>query len=294
MPSLQGLDQRKAPIERAITDLFVSDAPYEHDIFEAMRYSMMAGGKRLRPILLLEAYKLCGGSKGVLPFALALEMIHTYSLIHDDLPAMDNDDLRRGKPTNHVVFGEGMAILAGDALLNYAFETMLKASLNSETPYLSLKAMQLIAQASGVHGMIGGQVMDLKSEDKEVPFETLDYIHTHKTGALLVASLHAGAVLANADLTKIEALTRYGYHIGLAFQIADDILDIEGDQQKLGKTIGSDIDNHKTTYPSLFGLEQAKVKAKTHVDQAKKALIPFERDADFLLQLADFIINREH
>lgn len=289
------LNEKKKEFERALQSCFLNPSDYEKQIYEAMKYSLDAGGKRLRPVLLIEANHMCGGSfDSAIEHAIAIEMIHTYSLIHDDLPAMDNDDFRRGKPTNHKVYGEALAILAGDGLLNTAFERMLFANMNGVLSTSSLRATECIVQAAGVNGMIGGQVVDMLSEGKQVPFEVLDYIHTNKTAALLIASLVAGAYLAGASDEQVESLRSYGYHIGMAFQITDDILDITGDQAKLGKDIGSDTQNNKSTYPSLFGLERSKELAAEHISKAKNAIVLFGHDADFLNSLATFILDRDH
>lgn len=201
-----------------------------------MNYSLKAGGKRLRPILTLEACKLVGGNeKDAYPFAVAIEMIHTYSLIHDDLPALDNDDLRRGRKTNHKVYGEAMAILAGDGLLNYAYEIMLRESLSKGEPEKYLKAINEIAKASGIYGMIGGQVVDIESEGKSIDMEKLDFIHMNKTAAIIIGCMRAGAIIGGASEEELENVTKYAKNIGLSFQIVDDILDIVGDEAKLGK-----------------------------------------------------------
>ena len=253
------LKERSIYIEDKIESYLPKEEGYQKTIFEAMNYSLRAGGKRLRPILLMEAYKLCQGQgEDFVPYSVAMEMIHTYSLIHDDLPALDNDDLRRGKPTNHIVFGEAMAILAGDALLNTAYETMLNATFKHPRPELSLRAAYEISRGAGIYGMIGGQVVDVESEDKKINKDKLDYIHMNKTAAMIVGSVRAGAILAGIDEDRLESLTKYAENIGLAFQIVDDILDIEGDEKLLGKRVGSDLDNDKSTYPSLLGISESK------------------------------------
>ena len=267
----------------------------QRQIFESMRYSLRAGGKRLRPILLMECAQICGGSiEDSIPFACAIEMIHTYSLIHDDLPAMDDDDLRRGKPTNHKVFGEGIAILAGDGLLNYAYELMLAHSLKNEENTLKyIKAMKEIATASGVYGMIGGQVVDLEYENKKADEKTLNFIHENKTSAIIIASVRAGAIIGGADKQKLDNLSNFARCIGLCFQIVDDILDIEGDESKLGKNIGSDIENNKSTYPLLYGLKKSKEIAQNLKAQAQKSVEDLGCKADFLKNLAQYIVDRE-
>ena len=221
-------------------------------------------------------------------------MIHTYSLIHDDLPALDNDDLRRGKPTNHIVFGEAMAILAGDALLNTAYETMLNATFKHPRPELSLRAAYEISRGAGIYGMIGGQVVDVESEDKKINKDKLDYIHMNKTAAMIVGSVRAGAILAGIDEDRLESLTKYAENIGLAFQIVDDILDIEGDEKLLGKRVGSDLDNDKSTYPSLLGISESKKIVENLIEEAKISLEVFDSDAEFMNALADFIRDRQN
>ena len=268
---------------------------YQKTVIEAMNYSLSAGGKRLRPILTLEACKIVGGNEDeAIPFAIAIEMIHTYSLIHDDLPALDNDDLRRGRPTNHKVYGEAMGILAGDALLNYAFEVMLAGSINKENPEKYLKAINEIAKGAGIYGMIGGQVVDVESENKQIEKEKLDYIHMNKTAAMMVGCMRAGATIGGANSEQMEEITKYAKNIGLSFQIVDDILDIEGDEKLLGKKVGSDIENHKSTYPSLLGLDKSKEIAHNLIDEAKKSIEKLSDDVDFLKGLAEYIIDREY
>lgn len=263
-------------------------------LHEAMRYSLFAGGKRIRPILTLASYEACGGNpKDIVPYATALELIHTYSLIHDDLPSMDNDDLRRGKPTNHKVFGEAMAILAGDALLTEAF-LILSNNLHSSSlkPSNLIKIIREVSLASGVHGMVGGQALDIFSENIEPDKDTLDFIHLHKTAALITASVRMGAILANIKEKKLKALTEYGTGIGLAFQIIDDILDIEGNAEELGKTAGSDIKMKKMTYPALCGTEKSRQKAKDLISDAIDSLKIFSSEADQLRKIARYLLKR--
>ncbi len=263
-------------------------------LHEAMRYSLFAGGKRIRPILALASYEACGGNpKDIVPYATALELIHTYSLIHDDLPSMDNDDLRRGKPTNHKVFGEAMAILAGDALLTEAF-LMLSNNPHSSSLKLSdlIKIIREVSLASGVHGMVGGQALDIFSENIEPDKDTLNFIHLHKTAALITASVRMGAILANIKEKKLKALTEYGTGIGLAFQIIDDILDIEGNAEELGKTAGSDIKMKKMTYPALCGTEKSRQKAKDLLSDAIDSLKIFSSEADQLRKIARYLLKR--
>ena len=256
-------ENTQSVLERtAAEDIIVKFLPaeegYQKTVMEAMNYSFLAGGKRLRPMLMLETYRLFGGSsKAIEPFMAAIEMIHTYSLIHDDLPAMDNDDYRRGRKTTHVVYGEAMGILAGDALLNFAFETACKGlMLEPGNPNVA-KAMQLLAQKAGIYGMLGGQVVDVESEGLPLEREKLDFIYDLKTGALIEASMLIGAVLAGADEEAQNVILQVAGDIGLAFQIQDDILDVTSDMETLGKPIGNDEKNHKTTYVTIRGLEQA-------------------------------------
>jgi geranylgeranyl diphosphate synthase type II len=253
---------------------------------EAVEYSLFAGGKRLRPALALGAARIvCGNEAVALPAACALEMIHTYSLIHDDLPAMDDDDLRRGRPTNHKVYGEAMAILAGDALLTMAFDVAAQAG--------NADVVAEIARAAGACGMVGGQAIDMESENKALGIEELQRIHACKTGALIRVSVRAGAMLAGATTDELGRLTRYGEHVGLAFQIADDILDVVGDETALGKRPGSDAAHHKSTYPALLGLERSRELAAEVVEEAVAALEPFGPRADTFRALARFIVERD-
>ncbi|MBP3931523.1 MAG: polyprenyl synthetase family protein [Peptostreptococcaceae bacterium] len=282
-------------IEKLLKEYMPEEKGYQKTIFEAMNYSLKAGGKRLRPILTLEACRIVGGNEeDAIPFAIAIEMIHTYSLIHDDLPALDNDDLRRGVPTNHKVYGDAMAILAGDGLLNYAFEIMLSSSIGKENPAKYLNAINEIAKSSGVYGMIGGQVVDIESEDKNIEMEKLDFIHLNKTAAIIVGCMRAGAIIGDATEEQLENITKYATNIGLSFQIADDILDITGDESKLGKKVGSDIDNNKSTYPSLIGLEKSKEIANDLINEAKTRISNIKGDTEFLNDLAEYIVARDY
>lgn len=265
-------------------------------IFEAMEYGVTAGGKRLRPILMNETFQLFGGKGDVIePFMAAIEMIHTYSLIHDDLPAMDNDSLRRGKPTVHVAFGEAMGVLAGDALLNYAFETALNA-YDADTDVKSVtEAMRILARNAGVFGMIGGQVVDVEAEKKqlEVTEDMLHFIYDLKTGALIEASMMIGAVLAGATEAQVQTIEGIAKNIGLAFQIQDDILDIEGDEATLGKPIGSDIRNEKTTYVTFAGMEKSKEEVKRLTDEAIVELNKLPVHNEFLVELLNYLVYRD-
>ena len=282
-------------IEELLKKYMPKEDGYQSTIMESMNYSLKSGGKRLRPILTLEACKIVGGNEeDAIPFAMAIEMIHTYSLIHDDLPSLDNDDLRRGKPTNHKVYGEAMAILAGDGLLNYAYEIMLSSSLNKDNPEKYLRAIGEIAKGAGIYGMIGGQVVDVESENTLIPKEKLDYIHLNKTAAIMVGCMRAGAIVGNANEEQLEKVTKYAKNIGLSFQIVDDILDITGDESKLGKHVGSDIENNKSTYPSLIGLEKSKEVATQLINEARENIKTLNGDYNFLDGLANYIIDREY
>ena len=291
----QALKQRAEEVENLLKQYIPKEEGYQKSIMESMNYSLNSGGKRLRPILTMEACKLVGGNiEDAIPFAMAIEMIHTYSLIHDDLPALDNDELRRGKKTNHIVFGEDMAILTGDALLNYAFEVMLSNSIDKENPNKYLKAINEIAKTSGIYGMIGGQVVDIKSENKPISKDKLDYIHNNKTAAIIIGCMRAGAIIGDATQDELEKITKYAKNIGLSFQIVDDILDLVGDESKLGKKVGSDIENNKSTYPSLLGLEQSKCIANELIQEAKQNINSINENTTFLTDLADYIIDREY
>lgn len=262
-------------------------------IKESMIYSLNAGGKRLRPILLFATLHAFGkDEKQGLDVACALEMIHTYSLIHDDLPSMDDDDLRRGKPTNHKVYGEAVAILAGDGLLTHSFEIIANSKELSDN--LKTNIIAFLAQAAGPSGMVGGQVADLLGENKELNVEELEYIHEHKTGKLLRFAVVAGAIIAGASKEQLEYLDQFARHLGLAFQIKDDILDIEGNEEQIGKRVGSDVGNDKSTYPKLLTLEGAKKKCNDHLHQAKEWLGKAKLDSELLLEIADYIVNRDH
>lgn len=281
-------------IETLLNEYMPKEEGYQQTIMQAMNYSLKAGGKRLRPILTLESCKIVGGKEeDAIPFAVAIEMIHTYSLIHDDLPALDNDDLRRGKPTNHKVFGEAMATLAGDALLNYAFEVMLSSSIDKTDSNKYLKAINEIAKHAGIYGMIGGQVVDVESENKIIDKDKLDFIHLNKTAAMIIGCMRAGAIIGGASEEELKKVTKYGKNIGLSFQIVDDILDITGDEAKLGKPIGSDIENHKSTYPSLLGLEKSRQIARQLIEDGKSSIDGLSSEIDFLNQLGDYIISRD-
>jgi geranylgeranyl diphosphate synthase type II len=287
------LSGRRQHIEAAL-DRYLPpvDAPPQ-TLHEAIRYSVLAPGKRLRPTLVLAAAETVGGcAEEVMPTACALECIHVFSLIHDDLPCMDNDDYRRGRLTNHKVYGEAMALLAGDALLALAFQ-LIADNVATAPPARVLQTLRLVAEASGTWGMVGGQVADMESQGQEVTPETLQYIHAHKTGALLTASVLAGALLADADTVQSDSLRAYGERIGLAFQIADDILDVAGDEAKIGKPVGSDQKQDKATYVKLFGLEESRRRARAEVEAALDILTSFDAKADPLRGLARYIVERD-
>ncbi len=290
------LKERCRTVDEALERYLPKDNELPFSLHKAMRYSVFAGGKRVRPILLLAACEAAGGMVAqALPAACAMEMIHTYSLIHDDLPAMDDDDFRRGNPTNHKVFGEAIAILAGDALLTEAFILLSRQAEAAGVPSDALlKVIGEIAVCAGSRGMVGGQVVDMESEgNREIEFATVQYIHTHKTGALIKASVRSGALLGGADPQCLAAMTRYGEAIGLAFQIADDILDIEGTTEEIGKDAGSDEARGKATYPAVIGLAESKRLATELVERAFSALEPLGDKGDPLREIATYIIKRK-
>lgn len=288
------LQDRRKIVEEALQRYLPGEDNIPADIYKAVRYSVFAGGKRIRPILCLAAVEAVGGDMApAMPVACALELIHTYSLIHDDLPAMDNDDFRRGKLTCHKVFGEDIAILAGDALLTEAFVLLSRAEKVRLPAERRLAVIQEIAQAAGISGMIGGQTLDVVS-GKSVPDEnTLYEIHRRKTGALIVAAVKSGAIVSNARENKIQALAKYGINVGLAFQIADDILNVEGNRELMGKETGSDAIRDKLTYPSLLGLNLAKEKLAKYIDEAIASLSDFDERARPLFVIARYIMERK-
>lgn len=288
------LERQRQRVEVALDQFLPTTASYPPRLMEAMRYSVFAGGKRLRPILVLAAAEALGGdAEKVLPAAGALEYIHTYSMIHDDLPAMDDDDYRRGKLTNHKVYGEAMAILAGDALLTHAFEVLSGPPL---TDYFSAALLQQVsyrvARASGSFGMIGGQVMDIDSEGKQASLEVLEYIHRHKTAALITAAVTTGGILGGGTAAQVRALERYGHDVGWAFQIADDLLDVEGDAATIGKQVGRDAALEKVTYPGLLGIEPSRQRATELMQQGIAALADLGPQAERLRQIAAYIVAR--
>ncbi|MBN2796849.1 MAG: polyprenyl synthetase family protein [Clostridia bacterium] len=291
----EGLHNKAVDIEKALDRFFVSDkTKFDQQIIEAMHYSIASGGKRIRPILLMEIGKLYGVKESdLMPFACAIEMIHTYSLIHDDLPAMDNDDYRRGRLTNHKVHGEAMAILAGDGLLNYAYEIMAQTAFEKQEPKY-VRAMFEVAKAAGHKGMIVGQVADMVSEDQEGDKTTLSFIHENKTGQLLTVPMLVGGILGNAEENQIKLLKTLGHHIGLMFQIKDDLLDIESTQEVLGKPIGSDEKNNKLTYPSLYGVQASYDLLETLKSEAIVIVESLPGDKIFLKDLIDFLVYRNN
>jgi len=287
------LTEKKTIVEKALDESVQSDGEEVDKICESMRYSLLAGGKRIRPILCLAACEMFGGSdETAMPTAVALEMIHTMSLIHDDLPSMDNDDLRRGKPTNHVVYGEDIAILAGDALLSTSFEHVAKHTKGVEAERV-VEVISRLGKSVGAWGLAGGQVMDLICEGKEdVTTANLTWIHMHKTAALLKVAVASGAILGGASKEDVDLVEKFAEDIGLAFQVADDILDCTQTSEELGKTAGKDMAVDKTTYVKLLGMEGAKAEAKRLTEEAKQCLEKFGDDAIPLLAIADYIIER--
>ncbi len=288
------LAKKKDIVDKSLEKLVPPARTFPPSVHEAMRYSLFAGGKRVRPILAVASAEALGArTADLLPIAGSLELIHTYSLIHDDLPMMDNDDFRRGQPTCHKKFGEALAILAGDGLLNMAFEALSDPRRLKAIPANRLLAIiREISTSSGVYGMVGGQVVDMESEGKDIDFPTLEYIHTHKTGALIRASVRVGALYAKAGKRQFLALTHYGEMVGLAFQIADDILDITGTKEEIGKDVGSDLKKGKKTFPGFYGLEESRRRASEVADKAIHSLKGFDRRADPLRELAKYIVNR--
>ena len=288
------MKNRKKLVEDALFSYMKSvEAP--EVLLESMNYSLKAGGKRLRPLLVLATLKSFGKPEELgIPVACAVEMIHTYSLVHDDLPSMDDDDFRRGKPTNHKVYGEAMAILAGDALLTHSFEVMEDLLNLDVKPMKVVTLMKELAKAAGPRGMVGGQVADMEGEGAQLSLQDLEYIHRNKTGKLLGYSIVAGAILGDATEEQISKLEQFADHLGLAFQIRDDILDIEGDASKIGKPVGSDTLNEKTTYPSLLTMNGAKEKLEYHINEAKHILADIPLESDLLVQLCDLIAKRDH
>jgi geranylgeranyl diphosphate synthase type II len=291
------LKEKIVLVDAALDRYLPKEKERPQSIHRAMRYSLFAGGKRVRPMLVLAACEAVGGNiDKAMPAACAIEMIHTYSLIHDDLPAMDNDDLRRGRPTSHKVYGEAIAILAGDGLLTQSFKVISDPHFAVDLDAtVRLAVIHEIATCAGTYGMVGGQVVDMESEGKpDIDLPTVQYIHTHKTGALIKASVVAGALLGSADDTRLAAIRRYGEAVGLAFQIADDILDIEGTTDEIGKDAGSDQARGKATYPAVMGLVAAKQEAQVVMDEAMLALEPLGAAAEPLREIARYIVERKN
>ncbi len=300
----EALNEKSTQVESLLKEYLPKEEGYQKKVIQAMNYSLMAGGKRLRPILMYETYRMLGGKgKEIYPFMAAMEMIHTYSLVHDDLPAMDNDEYRRGRKTTHVVYGEAFAILAGDGLLNYAFETALKAFsfCDPEEPTeLSMqyerigRALQVLAKKAGIYGMIGGQNADIEAEAQTKPLsrEQLLFIHEHKTAALIQAAMMVGAILAGAEEKEVSLIEKCAYNIGVAFQIQDDILDVIGDSKELGKQVGSDEKNHKQTYVTINGLEKSQREVAELSREAVTILEQLPGDQEFLTQLILMLIDR--
>ena len=290
--------EKIAHIEEVLNKYLPKEEGYAAKVMEAMNYSVLAGGKRLRPMLMEETYRMFGGSEQVIePFMAAQEMIHTYSLVHDDLPCMDDDEYRRGRKTTHAVYGEGMAVLAGDALLNYAFETACKAFSLTEDVQKAAKALTILANKAGIYGMIGGQTADIMAEDADpdtVTEELLLYIHKNKTAALIQSSMMIGAILAGVDAKQINDIEKIGYNIGIAFQIQDDILDVTGTFEELGKPIGSDEENNKVTCVTLMGLEKAKEEVAKLSKEAVTLLKEMGYEHDFLEKLIIDLIHRNN
>ncbi|MGN0251318.1 MAG: polyprenyl synthetase family protein [Oliverpabstia sp.] len=289
------LEQKKVEIEQIISGYLPEEKGFAAGMAQAMNYSMEAGGKRLRPMLMQEVYRMFGGTSMVIePFMAAIEMIHTSSLIHDDLPAIDNDEYRRGKKTTHAVYGEAVGVLSGDALLNYAYETACRAFPMVPGSELPGKALAVLTSKTGIYGMLGGQSVDVTNEGKEISREMLDYIYKNKTSALIEASMMVGAILAGATDEQIAVMENIGERIGLAFQIRDDILDITSTMEELGKPVFSDKKNHKVTYVTLRGLEQASRDVEMISEEAVKLLKTFPQKDEFLEELVCYLVNRKN
>ncbi|MCP1111225.1 polyprenyl synthetase family protein [Ohessyouella blattaphilus] len=287
------LDKHVLEVEQIVKSFLPQPEGPASLVMEAMDYSLVAGGKRLRPLLMQESFRLFNDQEKIVwPLMAAMEMIHTYSLVHDDLPAMDNDEYRRGKKTTHVVYGEDMGILAGDALLNYAFETAMKVFDSQVDRELGIQAIRVLGQKAGIYGMIGGQVVDVKETGKALEATTLNYIYEKKTAALIEGSLMIGGITGGASASEVTALEKIGRLVGVAFQIQDDILDVEGTYAELGKPIGSDAKNEKTTYVTLYGKEAAVEAVKNASEEAISLLLKLGKDTAFLEQLLTYLINR--
>lgn len=291
----QALVERAAQADRMIEPFLPAEKGYQRTIFEAVNYSIHAGGKRIRPIIMKEVYEMCGGTDldVVGPFMAALEMIHTYSLVHDDLPAMDNDDYRRGKLTTHKKFGEAMGVLAGDALLNYAYETAFRAFDSGADPARLAAALKVLGRKAGMYGMVGGQVVDVEENGTFVDEETLLFVYEKKTSALLETAFMVGGILAGAADREVERLEQMGRKLGIAFQIQDDILDVVGDEKKLGKPVHSDENNDKSTFAAMNGIEASRAKVREYTDAALRDLEEFDGEKEFLTELMNWLVERD-
>lgn len=289
------LDSKTKWIEDNLKKFLPHNITYQKTIYDAMEYSLMAGGKRLRPMIMKETYSMFGGcdDREILPFMAAMEMVHTYSLVHDDLPAMDNDEYRRGRKTTHIVYGEDMGILAGDALLNYAYEIMAASLTEGENTMAKVKALQIISKKAGIYGMVGGQVADVEMTGKPLTEELLEFIYRLKTGALIEASFMVGAALAGADDELVSDMERAGYNVGMAFQIQDDILDITSTTKELGKPVHSDEKNEKSTYASIHGMEDAVKAVETYSKEALDILGSMKKQNSYLNTLVEKLIRRK-
>lgn len=292
------LKERAKEAEDRIVSYLPEIQGYPKTVLDAMAYSVEAGGKRIRPVLMREVYEMCGGTKEdiILPFMAAIEMIHTYSLIHDDLPAMDNDEYRRGKLTTHKKYGEAMGILAGDALLNYAYETALQAfdkAVEEKALRRIAEALKVLAGKAGIYGMVGGQVVDVEKDGDFVDEDMLMYVYVNKTSALLESCFMIGGILAGCSREQVEILEKSARNLGVAFQIQDDILDVVGDAKTLGKPVGSDARNEKTTYVSMYGLEEARKKVSEYTEESIVLLQNFDGDKTFLMELMTWMIQRD-
>ena len=290
----QEIKERTEQIEEILKKYLPAEEGWQKTVIEAMNYSFTAGGKRLRPMLMLETYRMFGGKSEIIePFMAAIEMIHTYSLIHDDLPAMDDDEYRRGRKTTHVVYGEAMAILAGDGLLNLAYETAVSAVVKSEGNIYAVRALDILAKNAGIYGMVGGQTVDVENDGAPLKREQLDFIYRLKTGALIQAAMHMGAVLAGATKNEQDAICQIASNIGLAFQIQDDILDVTGTLEEIGKPVGSDEKNEKTTYVTLEGLEKAQADVERLTEEAVELMQGLVVKNEFLTELLQYLVHRK-
>lgn len=290
----QEIKERTRQIEEILKKYLPAEEGWQKTVIEAMNYSFTAGGKRLRPMLMLETYRMFGGKSEIIePFMAAIEMIHTYSLIHDDLPAMDDDEYRRGRKTTHVVYGEAMAILAGDGLLNLAYETAVSAVVKSEGNIYAVRALDILAKSAGIYGMVGGQTVDVENDGDPLKQEQLDFIYRLKTGALIQAAMHMGAVLAGATKNEQDAICQIASNIGLAFQIQDDILDVTGTLEEIGKPVGSDEKNEKTTYVTLEGLKKAQTDVERLTEESVELMQGLVVKNEFLTELLQYLVHRK-